>query len=415
MQNKIPRKTLISVIILILSLSGIAAKSPLFTGYVRNYSGMLFTDDNYFAILQNTFNLNIENSGNKVAFKVNPYINHYQNQELEPGLRQAYLDIFLHSLDIRIGKQQIIWGKAEGVFITDVISPKDMREFLLPDFDEIRMGVTALKVDYYIGNNTLEFVFVPAFTATKLPDRDSIWSPKIAYNLPPVFDNSQKELAQNLKNSEVFLKFSVLSSALDFEIMGGYMWDDDPAMHTVKSIDPVTGQAVSITVTPQHHRLGLFGGSFSTTLGGIVLRGEGAYYSGKYFPTLEQSIIDAMVEKNYIHYLLGLDFSLADIKMSLQFIQQAILDYDDYVVNDKFENTLTFLARKDFLRETLFFDLFAYIGLNNGDSLVRLKATYKLVDGFEILLGANIFGGSEGRFGRYNDNDMLYMKFKYSF
>ena len=76
---------------------------------------------------------------------------------------------------------------------------------------------------------------------------------------------------------------------------------------------------------------------------------------------------------------------------------------------------MTFLARKDFLRETLFFELFTYIGLNNGDSLVRLKATYNLVDGFEILLGANIFTGSEGRFGQYNDNDMLYMKFKYSF
>ena len=101
--------------------------------------------------------------------------------------------------------------------------------------------------------------------------------------------------------------------------------------------------------------------------------------------------------------------------MSLQFIQQVILNYNEYISNHEFENTMTFLAQKDFLRETLFLELFAYIGLNNGDSLVRLKATYKLVDGFEILLGANIFSGSKGRFGQYNGNDMLYMKFKYSF
>ncbi len=415
MRNKIRKKTVLAVIIFLLSIPGITAQSPLFTGYVRNYSGMLLSDDNYFAIIQNTFNLNIENSNKKAAFKVNPYINHYQNQELETGLRQAYLDIFFNSIDIRVGKQQIIWGKADGVFITDVISPKDMREFLLPDFDEIRIGVTALKVDYYFGNNTLEFVFVPAFTPTKLPDPGSIWNPKMKYDLPPVFDNSQREVAQNLKNSEVFLKFSVLSSAIDFEIMAGYMWDDDPTMQTVKSIDFATGLVDSITVTPRHHRLGLFGGSFSTTLGSIVIRGEGAYYSGKYFSSVEQSIVDGVVEKSYIHYLLGLDFSLADIKMSLQFIQQTIPDYSEYILNDQFENTMTFLARKDFLRETLFFELFTYIGLNNGDSLVRLKATYNLVDGFEILLGANIFTGSEGRFGQYNDNDMLYMKFKYSF
>jgi hypothetical protein len=146
-----------------------------------------------------------------------------------------------------------------------------------------------------------------------------------------------------------------------------------------KSIDFATGLVDSITVTPRHHRLGLFGGSFSTTLGSIVIRGEGAYYSGKYFSSVEQSLVDGVVEKNYIHYLLGLDFSLADIKMSLQFIQQTIPDYSEYILNDQFENTMTFLARKDFLRETLFFELFTYIGLNNGDSLVRLKATYNLV------------------------------------
>ncbi len=413
--QKIPKKALIPLIVFFLSVSGMMAQSTLFTGYVRNYSGMLLSDNYYFAILQNTFSLNIENSKNKVAFKVNPYINHYQNKELESGLRQAYLDIFFNSMDIRIGKQQIIWGKADGVFITDVISPKDMREFLLPDFDEIRMGVTAIKVDYYLGNNTLEFVFVPAFTPTKLPEQDSIWSPKMDFNIQPIFDYSQKEVAQNLKNSEIFLKFSVLSSAIDFEIMGGYMWDDDPTLHTFKLIDPATAQVDSITVTPQHHRLGLFGGSFSTTLGSIVIRGEGAYISGKYFPSIEQSIVDGVVEKSYIHYLLGFDFSLANIKMSLQFIQQVILNYNEYISNHEFENTMTFLAQKDFLRETLFLELFAYIGLNNGDSLVRLKATYKLVDGFEILLGANIFNGSKGRFGQYNDNDMLYMKFKYSF
>ncbi|MCK5055482.1 MAG: hypothetical protein KAT34_02430, partial [Candidatus Aminicenantes bacterium] len=124
MRNKIRKKTVLAVIIFLLSIPGITAQSPLFTGYVRNYSGMLLSDDNYFAIIQNTFNLNIENSNKKVAFKVNPYINHYQNQELETGLRQAYLDIFFNSIDIRVGKQQIIWGKADGVFITDVISPK---------------------------------------------------------------------------------------------------------------------------------------------------------------------------------------------------------------------------------------------------------------------------------------------------
>ena len=175
------------LISLLITFHGFGADSLSLTGYLENYSGMLLSEGNDFAIIRNTFNLNLEQSKDKIAFKVNPYIYHYQNRDIETGIRQAYIDIFFNSMDIRVGKQQIIWGKADGVFITDVISPKDLREFLLPDFDEIRMGVTALKADYYIGDNTLEFVWVPVFTPTRYADEGSIWRPDFSFALKPEF------------------------------------------------------------------------------------------------------------------------------------------------------------------------------------------------------------------------------------
>ncbi len=48
-------------------------------------------------------------------------------------------------------------------------------------------------------------------------------------------------------------------------------------------------------------------------------------------------------------------------------------------------------------------------------ALIRPRIYYDLSDGFEILFGANIFTGDTGRFGQYNDNDMVYAKIKYSF
>ena len=327
------------------------------------------------------------------------------------------MDIYFNSMDVRIGKQQIIWGKADGVFITDVISPKDLREFLLPDFDEIRTGITALKADYYLGNNTFELVYVPVFTPTQMPEEDSIWRVEPDFPIPPTFDYSEKDVEKKLENSELFAKFFALTSLVDLEIMACYVWDDDPTMHITKKM-PNTHQLDSLIVTPKHHRLGLAGGSFSTTLAGFVLRGEGAFYSGKYFRSNKPTLADGVVEKNYLHYLLGLNRTLWDIKLSMQFIQQAILDYLDYdesLVDDEFENMITFLANKDFLRETLRMELFSYIGLNSEDALIRPKITYDLTDGFEILVGANIFIGDEGKFGQYDDNDMIYSKTKYSF
>ncbi len=393
----------------------IGAQDLFLSGYARTYLGALTTGESDYSIIQNTFDLNFEHSRGDVYFKVNPFLYHYSDDELELGFRQAYMDLYFDSFDIRIGKQQIVWGKGDGVFITDIVSPKDMREFLLPEFSEIRVGVTSLKFNYYSGNSTFELVWIPVFTPTQMPDENSIWSIKPNYPLPYSIDYSNSDVKNKLSNSEIFAKYSLLSSEIDFEIMAGYSWDDDPTFHSEKILNPANGIVDSVILKPEHHRLATLGGSFSTTIGPVVLRGEGAYYNGKHFQSTNPKYSDGTEEKDYIHYLLGIDYSIGDLKLSTQFIQQAILDYNDYLLNDEFENTMTFLASMDFLRETLNVELFSYIGLDNGDALVRPKVTYDFIDGFQIQLGANLFFGDEGQFGRFDKNDMIYTKIKYSF
>jgi hypothetical protein len=248
-----------------------------------------------------------------------------------------------------------------------------------------------------------------------MPDQNSIWSLQPDYQLPYSFDYANADVKDKLVNSEIFAKYSLLSSAIDFELMAAYSWDDDPAFHSEKILNAATGIVDSVIIKPEHHRLTTLGGSFSTTIGPAVLRGEGAFYNGKHFQSTNPFSPGGTEEKNYFHYLLGVDYNIGDLRLSSQFIQQAIMDYDDFLINDEFENTMTFLASMDFLRETLNVELFTYIGLNEGDALIRPKVTYDFVDGFQIMLGANLFVGNEGQFGRYDKNDMIYTKIKYSF
>lgn len=408
-------KLIKATLMLAMMTSMVSAQDLFLSGYARTYLGALTTGESEYSIIQNTFDLNFEHSRGDVYFKVNPFLYHYSEDELELGFRQAYMDLYFDSFDIRIGKQQIVWGKGDGVFITDIVSPKDMREFLLPEFSEIRVGVTSLKFNYYSGNSTFELVWIPVFTPTQMPDENSIWSIKPSYPLPYSIDYSNSDVKNKLSNSEIFAKYSLLSSEIDFEIMAGYSWDDDPTFHSDKILNPANGNVDSVILKPEHHRLTTLGGSFSTTIGPVVLRGEGAYYNGKHFQSTNPKYSDGTEEKDYIHYLLGIDYSIGDLKLSTQFIQQAILDYNDYLLKDEFENTMTFLASMDFLRETLNVELFSYIGLENGDALVRPKVTYDFIDGFQIQLGANLFFGDEGQFGRFDKNDMIYTKIKYSF
>ncbi len=414
---KMTGKVLISVILTAIMMGqGIDIN-----GYVRNYLGVL-TNDNYdYAINQNTLDLRFSHSGGNVAFYANSYLYQYPQQDMEIGLREAYMDIYFDNMDLRIGKQQIIWGKADGVFITDIVSPKDLNEFLLRDFDEIRMGVTSLKADYYLGNRTIELVWIPSFSPTVMPDETSIWSRMPSFTLPVEVDRSEIEVPGRLENSEGFIKYSGMSSLLDFELMAGIMWDDDPTLHIVPVMNAGDPVPAGLLLTPRHHQLTLMGGSLSAEWKGIIFRGEGAYYQGKNFmANNDLNLPVELLEKDYLHYLIGTDFTIGDTWLSFQFIQRAIFDYEDAIVDEEFDNTVTFLANRTYLKDTLTLQLFGYVGLNNEDALIRPSLTYDLADGFEILAGANIFvrnsdSGDPGLFGYYDDNDMVYVKVKYSF
>ena len=393
----------ITVTLLLMSAAGAAAQDLYFGGYVRNNTGVLLNDDLDFSKVENTFDLKAEYYGDMSELKAEVFINQTDTEEIEIGVKELYVDIFFDSMDLRIGKQQIIWGKADGVFITDVISPKNLTDFVLPDFDEVRMGVTALKADYYFDAVDLELVWIPMFTPAVMPSVGTIWEVSTPLAAPPVITEPDK----TLENSEIFGKLSYMGSVIDFEIMGGYVWDDLPAAY----YDPT---ATAPGIVADYNRVKMAGGSFSTDIAGLIVRGEGAYYNGKNFTV--QAAPVTTVEKDFINYMVGLDYSIAGFALGTQFIQEIVLDYDDRIMlNDEFKNTMTFVIAKPFLNDTLMVEFFSYVGLTNEDALLRPKVTYDLADGLEWVVGADIFLGDEGDFGQYDDNDLVYTKVKYSF
>ncbi len=363
-----------------------------FSGFVRNYMGVQLAEDFDFTVMQNSFSLNLEYSLGNAAFLVSPYIDIDWEEIGTFDFRELYADLYFDAVDVRIGRQQIIWGKGDGVFITDVVSPKNLSEFLLPDFEEIRLGVTAIKVNYYLNNSTIELIWVPIFTPNIMPHTDSIWN---TYGLD--FSGSDESIETTLANGEIFGRYSLITNFMDFEIIASTMWNDEPTM-----VAPSTFK---------HSRLLMAGGSFSSDLGSFILRGEGAFYSGKEF----QLSSSGTEEKNYVHYMAGIDYKRSGWMLSSQFIQELILNYESDLSDDQFNNKFTFLVSKNLLNETLILELFSYVELNDLNALIRPKISYDFGFGVELLLGANIFLGDEGTYGQYDQNDMIYTKVKYSF
>lgn len=83
------------------------------------------------------------------------------DQQSESELRDTFIDYSYGPWDIRLGKQQIVWGEAVALFFADVVNAKDLREFILPDFDLIRIPEWASDIEYSKGNFHAEFVWLP--------------------------------------------------------------------------------------------------------------------------------------------------------------------------------------------------------------------------------------------------------------
>src|SRR2546428_10717311 len=82
-------------------------------------------------------------------------------------------------LTFEIGKHFIRWGKTDIVTPTDRFAPRDYLTVVDNDF----LAVTAARLSFENGENTVEAVFSPAFTPSRIPLLNQRWAH--SPNLPP--------------------------------------------------------------------------------------------------------------------------------------------------------------------------------------------------------------------------------------
>ncbi|MCB1790928.1 MAG: RNA polymerase-associated protein rapA [Gammaproteobacteria bacterium] len=66
-------------------------------------------------------------------------------------LRELYVDTSLGGWDLRLGKQQVVWGTADGIKLLDIINPTDFRELNQNAFEDSRIPVWMINAERNIG------------------------------------------------------------------------------------------------------------------------------------------------------------------------------------------------------------------------------------------------------------------------
>ncbi len=336
-----------------------------------------------------------------------------RDQRFEARLHEAYVDFGRGDWEFRLGKQNIVWGEMVGVFVADVVSAKDLRGFILPEFDQIRIPQWAARAEWYGNDTHLELVWLPA------PEVDRIGLPGAEfYPAPWSYEGygyaieGVRRPERRLSNSGFGIRASTLIDGWDLAAFVYRAPDTQEAFHrsVVQSPFPL------VAYEPRYWNTTRVGGTLAKDFDGVVLKAEAVYTRGRRFGIGVLDGSDGVVALDTVDWAVGVDLTPIDgLRVNAQLFQRAYLDYDARIGQRRQESGASLLANYT-IRDGLEAEALGISSLDRSDWLLRTMLVWKASAQSRVRLGVDVFGGvAEGQFGRYGSSDRLWAEYRYSF
>uniref|UniRef100_A0A831ZN94 Uncharacterized protein n=1 Tax=Desulfacinum infernum TaxID=35837 RepID=A0A831ZN94_9BACT len=333
-------------------------------------------------------------------------------------VRQAYCSLDANNFLISLGKQHIVWGETVGgLFVADAVTPKDLREFILPPVADIRKSIWALDVQWYAGNAHLEFVWFPSteFHDLAEPGYDFYFPMRFAKELTARGSVAVQEPPVTLNNSSVGLRFSHLYKGWSTSFFALHRYDYFPSL--AGAFTPTSTLPAERDLVLRYERLSLFGSTFSKDILGSVLRGEFLYTHNKPFRTQDPLEYDGLVDKDTIDYVLAIDHTFySKLDTNFQFLQKWILNCDPELIEHQKDSYISLWAQSGFFNNTIQPEIFFAFQLEEPNYLVRPRVTFRFGNKTKLIVGYDEMGGDEDLFfGQFTESDRFYTYLYYFF
>ncbi|HEY4183481.1 MAG TPA: DUF1302 family protein [Polyangia bacterium] len=225
-------------------------------------------------------------------------------------VREAYVNTYLGPLDLRLGKQIIVWGRADALNPTNNLTPVDF-QIRSPLEDDIRVGNVGARANLRFAPFRLEAVWMPLYQATQLPN---VGLPDFVSFGKPTYPSA--DLRNGLAAGRLHLELA--SFEMSFSYLRGYAPMPGLTLTSV-TFDEVNPSVVVSRTAYDHQVVGF---DFSTALGAVLtLRGEAAYrrpYDYKDRPYAARP--DAQ-------YVLGVDHNFGSLSVIAQYMGRYVFDW----------------------------------------------------------------------------------------
>lgn len=349
--------------------------------------------------------------------------------------REIYLDLFTDNMDIRLGKQIVIWGVFDGVRVVDEINPQDFRELITPDLLDYRIPLWTAKLDYYIDDSSWQFLWIPEIRFHKPAPPGSEWE------LLQEVTNTTYPRSFTFGNSEIGLKYT--TQFIDSQVSLSYFhtWDDFPVIFRTVKLD----SAVEPDYFPTYTQIDMYGATLVKPVASTIVKAEFAYVPNKYFGLRRDvdrnndGYLDSEGVLRLPHYrwAFGVDFNAWGIDFSPAISQWVILNYVDGLIQDRRDTSMTLFVRKPLPEHSAVVQMLAIALVNLNELYLKPKVTFEIGNHHRVALGMDLFFGNKSLFGvavsggavseetgaiqnaqfvgNFNDNDRIFFEYKYTF
>lgn len=400
-----------------------------FSGSIKNETTYHISGNEYFSKIRNQLmliktgeisdSLNFKITGRAYYDPVYTSTNNYPenvrlDQQSEIELRDTYLDYSSGPWDIRLGKQQLVWGEVILGIVTDIVNARDLRELILPDFNMVRIPQWGINTEYSNRNFHAELFFSPILEFDKLGVTSSDFYqplPLPSQHTTPRTTVDATKPNNTFENAETGIRLSYLLNGWDTSILYLHSWDRSPVNYRIIDSGVYNFQ-------PVYKRLDSYGLTSAKEINKIVYKGEFILKKGNHFVSIEPEVRDGILRKDTLTYAISADRTFfKKFDFTLQFLQKWIFGYTSALYLEKrVVNGIAFSIRADFLNGRISPE-FSYINnLMKPDMLYRPRITFKIKDRWLLRLGADIFRGvNDGIFGKYSKKSRAYSELTSNF
>jgi len=306
-------------------------------------------------------------------------------------VRQLNATYSKKKLTVVLGKQFVRWGKADILNPTDRFAPRDYLNVVDNDF----LAITAARVTYGGQSNTIDVVWAPLFTPSRIPLLNQRWS-----NVPAGISVLQTSPSYP-GGSQLGARWNHIGAVAEYSLSFYDGFNNLPLFDFTQ-----TGPA-SVDVARYYPQMRMYGGDIAIPLKGVTVKSEAAYFTST-----------NKTEDEYVLYVIQLERQAGEWFFIGGYAGQAVTEHRS-IFNFAPDRGLTsaFLGRAGYTIDTnRSIALETALRQNGKGAWVKLEYSQALGAHWRATAAFTLIRGGDSDFlGQYRRNSHALIALRYSF